>query len=96
MAGDNSKDSFALGSCWPYASAQKVAAIVEEAPQREQPLGFNQVRIQDMRLEGLDDKATHHSKRREFAFNASTKPSKHAYKLRINSRDGSLSPRNVT
>jgi hypothetical protein len=61
----------------------------QKATQGNQPLAFNQVRIQDMKLDGLDGGAVYPENRRTFAINASTRPSKHAYKLRTNSRDSS-------
>lgn len=42
-----------------------------------------------MKLEGLDGGAAHCENRRTFAVQASTRPSKHAYRLRINSRESS-------
>jgi len=42
-----------------------------------------------MKLDGLDGGATHHENRGTFAVHASTRPSKHAYKLRINSKESS-------
>jgi hypothetical protein len=74
---------------YAYASAQKAAVIEEEATQREQHPAFNQVRIQDMKLDGLDGAAAHGENRRAFAVLASTRPGKHAYKLRVNSRGSS-------
>ena len=46
-----------------------------------------------MQLDGLEEAAAHRSTRREFAFIANTRPSTHAQKLRLNSREGTVSPR---